>query len=94
MAWWADFARNRMVVAYTDRSKNAANMSDSTWYRVLARKDVEVGRADPTLAPVFGQVASPRLEQPYTRQTNLGWSHQVDSATAVLDLECPRDDRD
>jgi len=38
---------------------------------------------DPTLAPVFGQVASPRLEQPYTRQTNLGWSHQVDSATAI-----------
>jgi hypothetical protein len=38
---------------------------------------------DPTLAPVFGQVASPRLEQPYTRQTNLGWSHQLDSATAV-----------
>ena len=38
---------------------------------------------DPTLAPVFGQVASPRLEQPYTRQTNLGWSHQLDSATAI-----------
>ena len=38
---------------------------------------------DPTLAPVFGQVASPRLEQPYTRQTNFGWSHQVDSATAL-----------
>ncbi|HEY6615074.1 MAG TPA: TonB-dependent receptor, partial [Vicinamibacterales bacterium] len=38
---------------------------------------------DPTLAPVFGQVASPRLEQPYTRQTNLGWAHQLDSATAI-----------
>jgi outer membrane receptor protein involved in Fe transport len=38
---------------------------------------------DPTLAPVFGQVASPRLEQPYTRQTNFGWSHQLDSATAL-----------
>ncbi len=38
---------------------------------------------NPTLAPVFGQVASPRLEQPYTRQTNVGWSHQVDSATAL-----------
>ena len=32
---------------------------------------------------LFGQVASPRLEQPYTRQTNLGWAHQLDSATAV-----------
>ena len=35
------------------------------------------------LAPLIGQVASPRLEQPYTRQTNLGWAHQVDAATAV-----------
>ena len=34
---------------------------------------------DPTLAPLFGQVVSPRLEQPYTRQTNLGWAHQIDA---------------
>ena len=38
---------------------------------------------DPTLAPVFGQVASPRLEQPYTRQTNLGWSHELDASTVI-----------
>jgi molybdate/tungstate transport system substrate-binding protein len=50
--WWADFARNRMVVAYTDRSKAAAEVSDSTWYRVLTRPGIEVGRADPNLAPV------------------------------------------
>ena len=35
------------------------------------------------LAPLFGQIASPRLEQPYTRQTNVGWAHQVDSVTAL-----------
>src|ERR1044071_123319 len=27
-SWWADFARNRMVVAYTDRSKAAKEISD------------------------------------------------------------------
>ena len=36
-----------------------------------------------SLAPLFGQVASPRLEQPYTRQTNVGWAHQLDSSTAL-----------
>ena len=36
-----------------------------------------------SLAPLFGQVASPRLEQPYTRQSNVGWAHQLDSATAI-----------
>ena len=50
--WWADFARNRMVVAYTDRSKAAGEISDTNWFRILTRKGVEVGRADPTLAPV------------------------------------------
>ncbi|HJR59657.1 MAG TPA: carboxypeptidase regulatory-like domain-containing protein [Vicinamibacterales bacterium] len=34
-------------------------------------------------APLLGQVASPRLEQPYTRQTNLGWAHQLNASTAV-----------
>lgn len=50
--WWADFARNRMVVAYTDRSKAAKEISDTNWFRVLTRPGIEVGRADPMLAPV------------------------------------------
>jgi outer membrane receptor protein involved in Fe transport len=38
---------------------------------------------DTSLAPLIGQVASPRLEQPYSRQTNFGWAHQLDTATAI-----------
>lgn len=30
-----------------------------------------------------GEVGSPLLEQPYTRQTNVGWSHQLSSSTAI-----------
>jgi outer membrane receptor protein involved in Fe transport len=30
-----------------------------------------------------GEVVSPLLEQPYSLQTNLGWSHQLNGATAV-----------
>ena len=51
-SWYARFARNRMVLAYTDRSANAARVSAANWYRVLLRPDVRVGRSDPTLAPV------------------------------------------
>jgi molybdate/tungstate transport system substrate-binding protein len=50
--WWADFARNRMVVAFTDRSKAAKEIADTNWFRILTRPGIEVGRADPTLAPV------------------------------------------
>jgi len=33
--------------------------------------------------PLFGQFVDPRLEQPYTRQTNVGWSHELVSNTVV-----------
>jgi molybdate/tungstate transport system substrate-binding protein len=50
-SWYARFARNRMVIAYTDRSRGAAALSAESWRRVLLRPDVLVGRADPALAP-------------------------------------------
>jgi molybdate/tungstate transport system substrate-binding protein len=49
--WFAEFARNRMVVAYTPKSKHASDINASNWYDVLRRKDVEVGRTDPDVAP-------------------------------------------
>jgi hypothetical protein len=36
-----------------------------------------------SLPPLGGQVQSPRLEQPYTRQANVGWAHQLDGSTAL-----------
>src|SRR5215831_3007387 len=50
--WYADFARNRMVVAYTPKSKHAAEVTPDNWTSILANGDVEVGRTDPKIAPV------------------------------------------
>jgi len=36
-----------------------------------------------SLPPLGGQVQSPRLQQPYTRQANIGWAHQLNPATAL-----------
>lgn len=64
------FAHNRMVVAYTERSKWAADMSTATWTDVLTRADVEVGRSDPELDPngyrtlMVWQLAERSLDQP------------------------------
>jgi molybdate/tungstate transport system substrate-binding protein len=72
--WWADFARNRMVVAYTDKSKAAAEISATNWHQVLTRPGIEVGRADPSLAPVgyrtltLFAVTAVRLRQPSLAQ--------------------------
>lgn len=50
--WYAEFARNRMVVAYTPRSKYANDITSANWTTILQRDDIEVGRTDPNLAPV------------------------------------------
>ncbi|MFN2565730.1 MAG: extracellular solute-binding protein [Gemmatimonadaceae bacterium] len=49
--WYAQFARNRMVVAYTGRSRFADEVSETNWRDVLQRPGVEVGRPDPDRAP-------------------------------------------
>jgi len=36
--------------------------------------------------PVGGEIASPRLKQPYADQFSAGWSHQLDTAT-VIDVD-------
>lgn len=48
---WVLFARNRMVLAYTDRSQHADEIDADNWWRVLLRPGVEVGRSDPELDP-------------------------------------------
>ena len=51
VTWYAEFARNRMIVGYTDRSRHAAEIDSTNWPRILAMPDVQVGRPDPDLAP-------------------------------------------
>src|SRR5437868_2587667 len=47
--WYAKFARNRMVLAYSDRSRGAAEINTANWWQVVTRPGVQVGRADPSL---------------------------------------------
>lgn len=49
--WYAKFARNRMVLAYGDRSRGAAEINTGNWWQVVTRPSVQVGRADPSLDP-------------------------------------------
>ncbi len=51
VGWYAEFARNRMVVAYTRNSKHAAEITADNWRSVLLRPGVLVGRTDPVTAP-------------------------------------------
>lgn len=51
VSWYARFARNHMVLAYTPRSRFAAEISPDNWWTVLVRDGVETGRSDPQLDP-------------------------------------------
>jgi molybdate/tungstate transport system substrate-binding protein len=50
-SWYAIFARNRMVIAYTDRSRFAGEITTDNWYDVVQRPGVLFGRTDPVQAP-------------------------------------------
>lgn len=51
VGWYVDFARNRMVLAYTPRSRFAREITADNWWKILQRPGVQVGRADPNLDP-------------------------------------------
>ena len=51
VTWHALFARNRIVIAYTRRSRGAQDISANNWWAVLERPDVQVGRSDPAVDP-------------------------------------------
>jgi outer membrane receptor protein involved in Fe transport len=37
----------------------------------------------PLMTPTTGEVVSPRLEQPYSYQTNAGWLHELNQSTSI-----------
>jgi len=49
--WYVLFAQNRMVIAYTDRSRHATEITPANWWEVLLRRKVEIGRSNPALDP-------------------------------------------
>ncbi len=64
---------------------------DGSFYRagqplsnIQSQNQVEAGAF-----PLFGQWVDPRLEQPFTRQTNAGWSHELTPST-VLSIDYVR----
>ncbi|HEV7364289.1 MAG TPA: extracellular solute-binding protein [Gemmatimonadales bacterium] len=49
--WYATFARNSMVLIYTDQSIGADEINGRNWWRVLLRAGVRAGHSDPALDP-------------------------------------------
>ena len=50
-SWNIRFARNDMVLVYTDQSKYASEITADNWYEILQRPDVVFGHSDPAADP-------------------------------------------
>jgi molybdate/tungstate transport system substrate-binding protein len=72
VSWYAEFARNRMIIGYTDRSRHAAEIDSTNWPRILSEKGVEVGRPDPNTAPAgYRTLLTLQLAESYYHQPRL-----------------------
>ena len=49
--WNVQFARNTMVIAYTDQSQYADEINADNWYEILTREGVIYGHSDPDADP-------------------------------------------
>jgi outer membrane receptor protein involved in Fe transport len=58
---------------------------DGTFFRVVDPLSVIAAQnlVNPNIPLLSGEVVSPVLEQPYTRQANLGWAREIDPTTSV-----------
>jgi molybdate/tungstate transport system substrate-binding protein len=49
--WYVTFAKNAMVLTYTDQSLYADEINAENWYEILSRDDVKWAFSDPNLDP-------------------------------------------
>jgi molybdate/tungstate transport system substrate-binding protein len=70
--WYARFATNRIGILYTPRSRFADSITAENWWGIVTRPDVQIGRADPSVAPVGKHALSMvRLAETYYRKPDL-----------------------
>jgi molybdate/tungstate transport system substrate-binding protein len=70
--WYATFARNSMVLIYTDESIGAGEINGQNWWQVLLRPGVRAGRSEPTLDPNgYRTLMAFQLAEKFYRQPGL-----------------------
>lgn len=71
--WHVTFASNAMVLAYSDRSTGAAEISGENWWRILLRPAVRWGSSDPALDPNgYRTLMVMQLAERHYREPGLG----------------------
>ena len=81
----ADASGNGFGQVFSVSNPSGIRNPDGSFYHVRPADLEHPGQNEvtPGAFPLFGQYVDPRLQQPYTRQTNAGWSHELMSNTVV-----------
>jgi molybdate/tungstate transport system substrate-binding protein len=67
-----EFARNELVIAYTNNSKNSSQINSTNWYEIMNQSDVKIGIADPNSAPAgYRGVMMIQLANSYYNNSNI-----------------------
>jgi molybdate/tungstate transport system substrate-binding protein len=70
--WYASFASNEMVIAFTDQSRYAKEINEKNWYEILLKKDARWGYANPNADPEgYNTVLMWKLAEAYYNQPGL-----------------------
>ena len=84
-SWYARFARNRMVLMYTPKSKFASTIDSTNWYKILETRGVQTGRADPSLDPNgYRSIIVMKLAEQYYKQPGLADRLVANSSAHVV----------
>ncbi len=76
---------NRLVLAYTGRSRFAAEVSSSNWPDITTRAGVEVGRSDPSLDPAgYRSLMAMQLAERYYKRPGL--AARLEAASPARDM--------
>ncbi|NOZ48295.1 MAG: tungstate ABC transporter substrate-binding protein WtpA [Chlorobi bacterium] len=70
--WNIKFVSNEMAIVYTEKSKYSAEINRNNWYKILAKKDVFIGRSDPNSDPCgYRAVLTTRLADIYYHDSTI-----------------------
>lgn len=93
--WTILFARNEIVIVYTNKSRYANEINSSNWYRILEKPDVRIGFSNPNDDPcgyraqMVMELASLYYHQPIYRklvEDNSNMKFVYENGTYVLKM--------
>ena len=79
----ADASGSRFGTVFTANNTAGLRNPDGSFYRVGQPLTNLASQNEAGALPLFGQWVDPRLEQPETLQTAIGWSHELSPSTVI-----------